>query len=191
MAKKAASKSLATIYATALYEAAVEGGALERVAAEVLAIRELLHKAPEVERFLISPTIDFANKRKAIEAGFSEFSKITTNFLLVLVDKGRAGVFDAIVHEFIDTMNRKEGIAEVQVHSARELADAEKARLIDVLAKKLSKKIKLDERVKPELLGGLVLIHEDKMWDGSVKYALERMIEKMDEVKLTTVKWHE
>jgi F-type H+-transporting ATPase subunit delta len=191
MASKTGNKSLAIIYAQALYEAAEQAQVLDQVASELEALRELIKKAPKLEAFLVSPTISFDEKRKTIESAFAEFSKITRNFLLVIVDRKRGQLLGLISSSFAEHANRKAGMAAVEVHTAREMNSEERSRLSGMLEKKLNKRVKLNERIRPELLGGMVLQHEDKLWDRSVASALKRMIETMDAVKLTQVKWME
>ncbi|HYG73528.1 MAG TPA: ATP synthase F1 subunit delta [Planctomycetota bacterium] len=189
MAGKSGSKALAAIYAEALYEAAKESGSVDQVTAELKLLRILLVKAPKLEKLLESPTISFEEKRKVIEGTFKHLSKVTRNFLLVLVDRKRAHLIGTIVSAFIETMNKKAGIAAVDVHTARPLDLEEREQLKTLLSKKLNKTVNLNESVKPELLGGLVLIHEDKMWDRSTRHALDQMVEKMEGLKLATIKW--
>ncbi len=191
MAKKGGNKPLAVIYATALYDAAAEAGVLNQVSSEILTIKDLCTRMPEAERFLVSPTISFGDKRKVIESALNDLTKITRNFLLVVVDRGRAQLLRMIADAFVEHSNRKEGIASVEVHTARALEDHERVKLVEVLQSKLSKRINLNEKVEPQLLGGLVLMHEDTKWDGSAAYSLKRLIERMEALKLTQVKWTE
>jgi len=191
MASKTGNKSHATIYANALYEAAADAGALEQVAAELKMLRVLIHRVPKLERLLVSPTISFEDKRKVIEGTFTTLSKTTRNFLLVLIDRKRAQLLDAVAESFAAVANAKSGIAAVEVQTARALEADEREKLQSVLAKKLNKKINLNEKVRPELLGGMVLLHEDKMWDASVAHALKEAVGRLEGLKLTAVKWAE
>jgi ATP synthase F1 delta subunit len=191
MAKKSGNTTLAAIYAQALHEAAHEAGVLAQVSTEVLTLGEIVAKSPEVEAFLISPTIAFENKRAVIDAAFSAFSQVTRHFLLVLVDRSRAVNLGAIVSEFIRFSQHREGVAEVQVQSARPLQGDESSRISALMAGKLKKKILLREKVRPELLGGMVVIHDGKMWDSSIANGLKQMAERMESLKLTTIKWTE
>jgi F-type H+-transporting ATPase subunit delta len=133
---------------------------------------------------LVSPTVTFENKRKVIDTTFAKFSKITRNFLTVLVDRKRATVLDTVATEFQSLANKKAGIARVDVKSARALDAGEREKLESLLKKRLNKTIDLHEHVHPELLGGLVLQHEDRLWDASVVHVLGRMVEKMEELKV-------
>lgn len=184
MANKTGNKALAAIYAEALYEAAQSANVLEQVKAELVALREILARSPRLEGMLVSPTVTFENKRKVIDTTFAKFSKITRNFLTVLVDRKRATVLDTVATEFQSLANKKAGIARVDVKSARALDAGEREKLESLLKKRLNKTIDLHEHVHPELLGGLVLQHEDRLWDASVVHVLGRMVEKMEELKV-------
>ena len=184
MANKTGNKALAAIYAEALYEAAQSANVLEQVKAELVALREIIARSPKLEGMLVSPTVTFENKRKVIDTTFAKFSKITRNFLTVLVDRKRATVLDTVATEFQSLANKKAGIARVDVKSARALDAGEREKLESLLKKRLNKTIELHEHVHPELLGGLVLQHEDRLWDASVVHVLGRMVEKMEELKV-------
>jgi F-type H+-transporting ATPase subunit delta len=184
VANKTGNKALAAIYAEALYEAAQSANALEQVKAELVALREIIARSPKLEGMLVSPTVSFENKRKVIDTTFAKFSKITRNFLTVLVDRKRATVLDTVATEFQSLANKKAGIARVDVKSARALDAGEREKLESLLKKRLNKTIELHEHVQPELLGGLVLQHEDRLWDASVVHVLGRMVEKMEELKV-------
>ena len=48
----------------------------------------------------------------------------------------------------------------------------------------------LEERVNPDLMGGLILVHGDKMWDSSLRRKLNDAIAAM-EIKISAVRWTE
>lgn len=186
------SKPLAAIYAQALYEAAnlASGDTRERVAAELASIKEILEKNKRVGIFLETPTIAFADKRKVIEACFVNFTAVTRNFLLVIAQRGRASMLEQIADAYTEYANRTAGIAKVEVQTARALATEERTRVSEIMAAKLNKKIILSEHVNPDLIGGMVLVHDDKMWDGSLRRTLDDAIKTM-EIKTNLVKWSE
>ena len=190
MASKNADRPVAAIYAQALYEAAKGAGLLDEVTGELKALRAMLAKAPKLESFLVSPTIAFGEKRKIIESAFQSFSKITQNFLLVVVERQRANLLEAVIEIFEKFADEKAGMTAVEVHSARELEEDERNQLTQVLGRKLKRQIRLKERVDPALLGGLVLRHEDRVWDLTLSHALAGMQEKMADLKVS-LKWKE
>jgi len=190
MANNSTNKPLAAIYGQALFEAARNANVQDRVAAELVCLTEMLHKDARIGIFLGTPVIAFADKRKVIETSFASFSAITRNFLLVIAERGRSVMLDMIVESYTEFANQTANIAVVEVGTARPLDADERERVAKVMGEKLKKTIKLTEHVNPELMGGMVLIHEDKMWDGSLRRKLDDAIKTMD-IKTTAVKWTE
>jgi len=162
---------------------------VDPVAAELKLLRQLIEKSPKLERLLESPVVSFGEKRKVIEGTFGHFSKVTQSFLLVLIERRRAPILSGVVDSYIQVVNHKAGVAAVEVQTARPLEQDERESIKALLSKKLNKTVNLNESVHPDLLGGMVLIHEDTMWDRSVKNALKTMIGKMEGLKLATIKW--
>src|ERR1039458_9008245 len=128
MAGKTINRPLAAIYAQALYEAAGQSKVTDQVGLEIDAVLDIVEKSPRVGIFLESPTIAFQDKRKVIEGTFKDNSKILRNFLLVLVERGRTQLLEQIAEEYLKVCDAKNGIARVEVQSARALEPLEQAR---------------------------------------------------------------
>jgi len=189
MASNSSNKPLAAIYAQALLEAAQAVNSVEQVAAEVGGLNEALKKDKRFAEFFESPTISFDQKRKVLDAALAGHSAITRNLLLVVTERGRSAIFPEIVDAYNEYIEKKAGIASVEVTSASPLQEYERDRLVHTLGGKLGKKIKLTERVNPELIGGMVVVHGDKMWDGSLRSKLNVAVHKMEELQTAAVKW--
>lgn len=187
---KQESQSLAMVYAEALFGAAEQAGVLPRVEQEMLALRELLAADVRFRRVFETPTISFADKQRIVNATLGSFSEIVRNFMLVVIRKDRVGQLGQIVDAFHAFLNRKAGIAEFTVEAARQMEASE----LDALKVQLEscftgRKIVVLDRVKPELLGGFVLAHEDRRWDCSVIHRLGRLVGKIESVKPNLGVW--
>jgi F-type H+-transporting ATPase subunit delta len=190
MAHNGTNKPLAAIYGQALFEAARDAGMQERVASELISVKDILTKDPRIGIFLETPVIAFENKRKVIDASFKDYTPVTRNFLLVIAERGRAPMIDQIVDAYAEYANVQANVATIEVQTARPLDADERERVQRVMGEKLKKMINLNERVNPELMGGMVIVHEDKMWDSSLRRKLDDAIKTM-EIKTNLVKWTE
>lgn len=189
MANKSSNGPLAAIYGQALYEAAAEAGVLEKVASELSTLDETLKKDAKFGDFFESPTIAFSDKRKVLDEALKNSSVITRNFLLVLTEKRRSSLFSEIVAAFQAHSDKQSDVAAVEVTSARALDAGERESLLKTIGNKLGKKIKLVERINPDLIGGMIVVHGDKMWDGSLRHKLNEAMQRMESIKATAVKW--
>src|SRR4051794_25401872 len=83
--------------------------------------------------------------------------ELLRNFLLVLVDKGRADRLPEIGEELERLVAEHEGIVHAELTTAVELADDEAAKLLGQIEQASGRKVEASRTVDPELIGGVVL----------------------------------
>jgi F0F1-type ATP synthase delta subunit len=99
--------------------------------------------------------------------------------------------FKGIVAELGHYANRQAGIAEVEVESVVPLDETQRRELQSAMEKKLSHRVSLVERLRVELLGGLILRHDDRQWNASLLHRLHRMMRAAGELKGSHGAWSE
>ncbi len=104
-----------------------------------------------------------------------ELSEEVQNFVTVLSGYGRIELLPNIAEMFELLKANHEKTIEVEVTSAFEVTDSEKAALSEALHKKLKREIKLETTVDPSLLGGVVIKAEDTVIDDSVRGKLQKL----------------
>ncbi len=184
-------QGVATVYAHALYGAAKDCGVLDSVEQEIRDLRELLGKDPAFRLFLDSPIIPVEAKRRAFAETLQGFSKVTLNFLSILIKKHRLSALGRIIEAFHAHALEEAGMAEVEVRAAERLMPEERQRLKDILKAKLGLTIAIKESIQPELLGGMVVTHEDRQWNGSLSHHLKLLIERMSGFRVDHGMWRE
>lgn len=96
-------------------------------------------------------------------------------FLDLLMDKKRFGLLPPIISEYGRILDERQGVVRAQARSAVELGPDD----IQALGKRLEafsgKKVILDVRLDPELLGGVSVRLGDWVLDGSLRGRLRRM----------------
>ena len=137
-------------------------GELERFAAALRSSNELrdFYANPIDEAAKINVTQQLARKMKA--------SDLAGRTLDVLVRHHRINDIDAILEALAAYVNKALGVAVAEVRSAKSLTPDEIAELADTLSKKVGKKVELDIRTDPKLLGGFVVRIGSEIWDASV-----------------------
>jgi F-type H+-transporting ATPase subunit delta len=130
---------------------------------------------PELRGFLRNPQVDPRTKRAALENLLSGADELLRNFLLVLVDKGRAGQLEEIAREFERLAAEQEGIVRAELTTAVELSDAEAKKLLGQIEQASGQKVEATRSVDPELIGGMILQVGSRRLDASVRGRLERL----------------
>src|SRR5699024_9642789 len=126
--------------------------------------------------FLEHPGIKNEEKKQLLQDVFRDFSNHVVHTMKLLVDRHRIENITEIINAFIQMVNDKKGIAEVQVYSVKELSETKKQELEKSLANQHGKKaVKLENIVDPSLIGGLKIRIGNTIYDGSVSRKLNRI----------------
>jgi F-type H+-transporting ATPase subunit delta len=104
-----------------------------------------------------------------------ELSQGAMNFVGVLGENGRIELLPEISDMFELLKANHEKTMEVEIASAYEINDGEKATLSEALSNRLQRKINLETTLDPSLLGGAIIKAEDTVIDHSVRGKLQKM----------------
>lgn len=166
-------------YATALLESAKDEQQLETIAHDAELIGKTVRENRELRVALASPVIEKEKKKRILAELFQKkVGQVTYKFLDLLVEKDREGVLLDIVKEFTHLLDHRRGIVRVEVGSAVPLADGARKQLQQQLEMYTGKKVILDFRIDPTLLGGFAVRLEDRIIDASIIHQLELLREK-------------
>jgi F-type H+-transporting ATPase subunit delta len=97
------------------------------------------------------------------------------NFVAVLINHDRMPLFDEVVREFRHEMNRRMGIAEVEVTTANKLDDSSRSTLEAQIAGLTKSRIITNFHEDPSLMGGAIVRIGSTVYDGSVRGRLDRL----------------
>lgn len=168
---------IASRYAKSLIELSQEQGKLERTLEDVKSFKKAT-KNRDFYLLLKSPVVSTSKKHAIMDALFKDkYDELTNSFLRILVTKGREEFLPEIADEFIDQYKKLKHISTVKVRTATPLSQA----TLDEILKKLKSSDATDTEVEliavvdPNLIGGLVLEFEDKIYDASIAHKLDKM----------------
>ncbi len=163
------------LYARALFDAAKEQGSLERVREELADFVAAVRDVPELGSLLRNPQIDRRARRAAIEELLGDADELVRNFLLLAVEKGRAGELEEMLTELEALIAEDEGRLNVELTTAVELSDEEARDLLGQIERASGRRIEATRRVDPDLIGGIVLRAGSLRVDASVRGRLNRL----------------
>jgi len=169
------SERVARVYAESLFNAA--GSEAESVGEE---LHDLVYgafrKLPDLYAFFSSGTIANGTKKEIIEKHFNgKASDTLVNFLHILNNHNRLELLPAIASSYRELVNEKNKRVPVFVTSAVALDDGQREALKKQLNNLFHVEPMLEERIDPELLGGLIVRVGDWQFDGTVKARLNQL----------------
>lgn len=179
--------TVAREYAETLFALAERHEGLDAYGRGVDLVTGLLDQNPDFELFLETPRIDAEAKKTLIRRVFeSEVPPQLMNFFLLTIDKRRQRLLREIAQQFRALVDEKEGRAHVELTVARPIDDATLGLLTRRLSELLGVSVVPHVRVRPEILGGVVVRTGDTIYDGSVRRQLDGMRRQLLKAKLPT-----
>jgi F-type H+-transporting ATPase subunit delta len=154
-----------------------------RMLYELHGIEALLKENDTLRRVLENPSIPGNSKRAVLDAVTERLgsTRQVRNFIAVLIDHRRLPLFSEILKHLEQELDYRQGFAEAQVSSARQLSDPEKQMLEAEITRMTGKKVRAKYEQDASLLGGAVVQVGSTIYDGSVKGQLERIREQLVE----------
>jgi F-type H+-transporting ATPase subunit delta len=174
VADKAHLSGIAGRYALAVFELALETKSVEAVGRDFQALKTMLADSADLARLVRAPVFDRGVQAKGMKAllGAMDAAPLTTRFVLLLCAKRRLFILPDAIRDFASLVAQEKGEVEADVASARPLTDAQVEELKRVLKGKLGREPRLNAKVDPGLLGGLVVKIGSRMIDSSLQTKL-------------------
>lgn len=168
-------------YARAIIDVAGSPQKANELRGELMRFESAMKTSAELRDLYANPGIDEATKlaitqRLAAKLKLSEFA---TKALEVLVRFHRINDISAILAALAAYVNQALGVAVAEVRSAKSLNAGEIQQLAEMLSKKVGKKVELDIRTDPSLLGGFVAKIGSEIWDASVAGKINKFRESL------------
>lgn len=174
--------AVAERYAAALADVAMAHKSGDVVRTDLASFIAAYYDSADLRNALETPSLDETLKTKIVEtiAVKMGLNDAVRNFMKVIVSHQRTHMLREIDQAFITELNRRNGIAQADVTTARQLNEAEKKELLSVLERRTGKKIEAQFLEDKSLLGGAVVRVGSTVYDGSVREQLNRMRERLE-----------
>lgn len=178
------STGIASRYATAVFELARDGNALDTLERDIETLEASLSDSADFRDLVHSPVYSREQQGNAIGAIAPKMglSDMLANTLLLMASKRRLFVLPQLLAGLRARIADAKGEVTADVRSATALtADQEKA-LAEALKSSVGKDVKMNVTVDESLIGGLVVKVGSKMIDTSIRSKLAALQNTMKEV---------
>ncbi|MFQ5500294.1 MAG: ATP synthase F1 subunit delta [Candidatus Zixiibacteriota bacterium] len=178
-------QEVAKKYSQALFDSANGKGLVDPAYDQLASLKELVAQDKTLLNFLQAPEVSDENKKALIRDVFGpRMERLFVEFLLVLIEKRRINFLPGIIDEFRILVEQAKGIARAYVTSAVPLDDKQRSDLVAGLAVRTGLTIELEEKVDPSILGGMIVVVNNEIIDGSVRHGLSVIEERLSRVRV-------
>lgn len=175
--------AVAQLYARAFADVASEAKLDAAAALEQLnAFDAAFQESRDLREIFSNPSVAIEQKLKVLDAlcGRIGASKQVRNFLAVLVDRDRMGELPEILAETRTELDRRNGVVEAEIVTARELSPEVREEFEQSIARMSGhNRIRANYRLDASLLGGALVKVGSTVFDGSVRGQFERLKEQL------------
>jgi F-type H+-transporting ATPase subunit delta len=172
-------------YATALFDLAREGNAIDAVKADLDRFDALIAESPDLLRLVRSPVFSADEQLQALSAVLERagIGGLAEKFLKLVTSNRRLFSVRDMIKGFRELVADAKGEATAEVTVAERLKDDHIAALKSALHAVSGKDIDLNVKVDPAIIGGLVVKLGSRMVDSSLRTKLNAIRHAMKEVR--------
>ena len=167
-------------YAHALYGLCVQDHTEAETIAQLTEIYAAMRDTPGYMEMLSSPAIPKSERIAALDHAFGEgYSERAIGFLKVLISHGHIAALGECIDAMRDLQDDAQGVLTAEVVSAVPLTDAQADILIQKLETRTGRKIRLNRRIDPNLIGGAAVYVNGRVFDGTLRSRLNELKDVM------------
>lgn len=166
----------ANSYAAGLFKLAVDLGKVESFQKDMKEALALLEANPDLLATLSSYSLPNESQLSLADKAFATLkNKEVPAFFRLLIIKHEVIHFDIIASSFNKLCNDHLGIKEGLVYSASPLTKEEIKKIEESMGKRIGSALSLTNHVDHNLIGGVKVYVDDKVFDGTVLGKVERL----------------
>jgi len=174
-------RKLASRYAGALLSVLPDPAQAKATDDFLAALRDAMQESGEFRDVMLNPGFPHS-LRKGVLRELSQrhgMPGLVSNFMETLVDNNRVTALPVIAKAFHEAREEAMGVVPAELTSAKPLEAPLRERAQAALEKLTGRKVRLDCRVEPDLLGGAVTKIGSKIYDGSLRSHLIELRRRM------------
>jgi F-type H+-transporting ATPase subunit delta len=169
--------ALAERYATALFDIADERRAFDQVATDLRQLRAMLAESADLVRLVRSPILSRQDQARAVEAVAegAQLSPLVRDFLAVVARNRRLFAVPAMIEAYLARLAARRGEITAEVVAAQALTETQLDTLNEHLRRSVGRRVTIEARVDPRLIGGMIVKVGSRMIDASIESKLRRL----------------
>lgn len=172
---------IASRYGIALFSIAEERNEVNSLQLQAKELKKILLENPGFITLLSNAFLSHEEREGIIDKTLSSFDKDIVSLLKLLVDNNRAKYIIDVLDAFNSLCNNYRNVDEGLVYSISLLDEQSKKQLEKKISKLENREVELINKIDSTLIGGIKVVINGHIYDGSIKNKLEQM--KLDLLK--------
>lgn len=168
-------KEITSRYAEALFSLKRDSKQLETTQIEIKELKKIFEENPDFIVVLSSSYKSIEEKIEIVDKSLKGVDEDIKSLIKIVCQNHRASYLLEIFDEFNSLVNEYRGVKEGLVYSTQKLSDAQLAKLNKKISEIEHQPTELKNLIDSSLIGGVKVVINDHIYDGSIKHHLEDM----------------
>lgn len=168
-------KEITSRYAEALYSLKKDENSLESSQKEIKELIKVLKENPDFLVVLNSSYKEFEEKEQIIDKVFIGVDEEIKTLIKIIVKNHRGQYLTEIFENYNSLVNEYRGVIEGLVYSTEPLSESQLVKLNSAIGKIETRPVELKNIIDPTLIGGVKVVINDHIYDGSIKRHINDM----------------
>ncbi len=166
---------IAQTYAEALFSLGLEDKKLTKLQDEGKALSEIIHDNEDFLLLIDSRFMSREERQDIASKILKDFDEDIVNFVKVLITNNRTNYIKDVLEAFNSLCNEYKGVKEGLIYSAFPLNKETINKIKNKISQIEGMDVELISRIDPSLIGGVKVVINSHVYDGSIKNQLEKM----------------
>lgn len=168
-------KEITSRYAEALYSLKKDENSLESSQKEIKELIKVLKENPDFLVLLTSSYKEFEEKEQIIDQVFIGVDEEIKTLMKIVVKNHRGQYLTEIFENYNSLVNEYRGVYEGLVYSTEPLNELQLEKLNSAIGEMETRPVELKNIIDPSLIGGVKVVINDHIYDGSIKRHIDDM----------------
>ena len=168
-------KEITSRYAQALFSLKRDSKSLEATQIEIKELKKIFNENPDFIVILASSYKSLEEKIEIIDKSLVGVDEEIKSLIKIVTQNHRATYLIEIFDEFNSLVNDYRGVKEGLVYSTEKLSEQQLTKLNKKISEVEHRPTELKNIIDPSLIGGVKVVINDHIYDGSIKHHIEDM----------------
>ncbi len=166
---------IAQNYASALLSIAMDEKKVQDYQNEVKELMKIIKDNPDFLMLLDSRFLTVEERKQKVSEILVNFSSDVINFIKIIVEHNRVSYLEDILQAFNTLCNESRDIVEGLIYTAFPLEEKTLQKIKQKISQIENHDVDLIVKIDPSLIGGVKVVINSHVYDGSIKNKLEQM----------------
>ena len=166
---------IAQNYASALLSIAMDENKVQDYQNEVKELMKIIKDNPDFLMLLDSRFLTVEERKQKVSEILVNFSSDVINFIKIIVEHNRVSYLEDILQAFNTLCNESRDIVEGLIYTAFPLEEKTLQKIKQKISQIENHDVDLIVKIDPSLIGGVKVVINSHVYDGSIKNKIEKM----------------